>query len=341
MEAPPVQYVKTSDGYDIAYTERGSGPVLVCMPFMFSHAQSVWQASSATLLLQALSARFRVVYYDGRGQGLSERGLPADTTLASFHRDLEAVLDKLGSNRPILFADGPRCLQAVRFAAHNPARVRALALMHCAPAFPSGAAMAALAKADWDYFLSVEAGMNTPRSPQEAELLMRRKEGLRARTTQQDHVRLMEIFLALDITDTLQRLRVPALVLHPSHQQWVDQDTATRSAALIPNGRLVVLSNPSFFGDEEAADAIERLLSETPAVADGTASEPARTAQDLSARELEVLRMLAKGRSNKEIAAGLTISLNTVTRHVSNIFAKIGVENRTEAAAYAHRQGLA
>jgi DNA-binding CsgD family transcriptional regulator len=61
----------------------------------------------------------------------------------------------------------------------------------------------------------------------------------------------------------------------------------------------------------------------------------------LSERELEVLRLLAAGKTNPEIAAALVISLNTVYRHANHIFTKLGVQNRTEAAAYAHRHGLA
>lgn len=61
----------------------------------------------------------------------------------------------------------------------------------------------------------------------------------------------------------------------------------------------------------------------------------------LSARELEVLRWVATGRSNRAIAAGLFISPNTVANHVRNILAKTGSANRTEAAAYANRHGLA
>jgi DNA-binding NarL/FixJ family response regulator len=60
----------------------------------------------------------------------------------------------------------------------------------------------------------------------------------------------------------------------------------------------------------------------------------------LSAREIEVLRLVADGRSNREIADALVISTNTVARHVSNIFDKVGAANRTEAAAYAHRHRL-
>ncbi len=55
----------------------------------------------------------------------------------------------------------------------------------------------------------------------------------------------------------------------------------------------------------------------------------------------DVLRLLAAGRTNPEIAEALVISLNTVYRHTSHIFTKLGVQNRTEAAAFAHQHGLA
>jgi DNA-binding NarL/FixJ family response regulator len=60
----------------------------------------------------------------------------------------------------------------------------------------------------------------------------------------------------------------------------------------------------------------------------------------LSAREVEVLRLLAQGRTNQEIAQALVISMNTVSHHVTNILNKAGLSNRTEAAAYAHRAGI-
>jgi DNA-binding NarL/FixJ family response regulator len=60
----------------------------------------------------------------------------------------------------------------------------------------------------------------------------------------------------------------------------------------------------------------------------------------LTAREVEVLRLIAAGHSNHAIAQALFISPNTVLHHVSNIFTKTGVANRAEAAAYATRHGL-
>jgi len=61
----------------------------------------------------------------------------------------------------------------------------------------------------------------------------------------------------------------------------------------------------------------------------------------LTARELEVLRLVGAGRSNKEIGAELFISTKTASVHVSNILAKLGVSGRGEAAALAHRHGVA
>jgi predicted ATPase/class 3 adenylate cyclase/DNA-binding CsgD family transcriptional regulator len=62
---------------------------------------------------------------------------------------------------------------------------------------------------------------------------------------------------------------------------------------------------------------------------------------ELTPREVAVLRLIAIGRSNSDIAIALSISLNTVATHVRSILAKTGCTNRTEAAGYAMRQGLA
>lgn len=60
----------------------------------------------------------------------------------------------------------------------------------------------------------------------------------------------------------------------------------------------------------------------------------------LTARELEVLGLIGEGKSNQEIAEQLFIGIKTVKTHVSNILSKLGVEDRTQVAIYAHRQGL-
>ncbi len=67
---------------------------------------------------------------------------------------------------------------------------------------------------------------------------------------------------------------------------------------------------------------------------------PKTEAGGLSAREVEVLRLIASGRSNRAIAEDLVLSEKTVARHVSNIFAKLGVASRAAATAYAFEHDL-
>ena len=74
----------------------------------------------------------------------------------------------------------------------------------------------------------------------------------------------------------------------------------------------------------------------------GTRSSDRRSGRSrgFTARELEVLRLVAAGKSNREIAAELYLSVKTVARHLSNIFFKIGVPSRSAATAFAYEHGL-
>jgi DNA-binding NarL/FixJ family response regulator len=65
-----------------------------------------------------------------------------------------------------------------------------------------------------------------------------------------------------------------------------------------------------------------------------------RQRQELTERETEVLQLLTKGRSNKEIASALFVSEDTVKSHLKTLFAKLGVQDRTEAAISAIRHGI-
>jgi ATP/maltotriose-dependent transcriptional regulator MalT len=102
------------------------------------------------------------------------------------------------------------------------------------------------------------------------------------------------------------------------------------------------------FGDEEGA---ELALSAAHAVFErlGAALESARTAKlldprsqpaGLTTREVEVLRLVAAGKSNREIASELHLSVKTVARHLENIFSKLCVSSRSAATAFAYKHGV-
>ena len=84
----------------------------------------------------------------------------------------------------------------------------------------------------------------------------------------------------------------------------------------------------------------ERIAARTNPETMSSSPPPLMDLDDLSPREIDVLHLLAAGKSNREIANALFISRNTVSTHVRNILTKIGCANRTEAAAYAVRHGL-
>ena len=101
-------------------------------------------------------------------------------------------------------------------------------------------------------------------------------------------------------------------------------------------------------GDEEGAErelaCAQEVFQRLGAAPELTRLERLRAARrgpgGLSARELEVLRLVAAGKTNRAIARALFRSEKTIDRHLSNILLKLGVPSRAAATSYAHRHGL-
>jgi two-component system, NarL family, response regulator LiaR len=91
----------------------------------------------------------------------------------------------------------------------------------------------------------------------------------------------------------------------------------------------------SLISPQIAAKVLRELRAARPA---SKAAERVRT--ELTERELEVLRLIANGKDNAQIAADLHISAKTVKNHISNILMKLQIENRIQAAVYAVRSGI-
>jgi DNA-binding NarL/FixJ family response regulator len=141
----------------------------------------------------------------------------------------------------------------------------------------------------------------------------------------------------------------PAAALHALRGAWRawDEIEAPYEAARV---RALMGAACRALQDEDAAalelEAARRAFAELGAAPDIARLDAlARAAgtggsQGLTARELQVLRLVAAGRTNKAIAAELVLSERTVDRHVSNIFTKLGVSSRAAATAYAYEHRL-
>jgi len=330
MNAPPVQYVTTRDGYNIAYTVSGHGPPLVFLPPGFNSVQLLWRHCPEWM--HGLAQRFRLISYDARGEGLSTRGLPSDLSLADLQTDLEEIIEALHLQQVILYAHGMRGHFSVRYALSHAGRVKALiwnTAAISAAAWPSGL-LRLLPSENWDLFLTSLA-----RGRQDLV------EDYRSSVTREDLSVFLKVLSSSTVESELPRLQVPLLVMHAVGFPTLRQEESMKVAAAVPDARFVPIGGSDVYGDASdglaTIDAFLNSLTNN----DVTEGQEGGTSAGLSPREVEVLRLLAAGKSNAQIADELVISQNTVIRHVSNIFAKIGAANRAEAAAYATRNRLA
>jgi NarL family two-component system response regulator LiaR len=109
----------------------------------------------------------------------------------------------------------------------------------------------------------------------------------------------------------------------------------------IPPNELVQAVRAAYLGQVQLHPEVARKLMSAVAAKEGSpASQPAALFDELTEREIEVLRLIAEGLNNREIAERLIISDKTVKTHVSSILGKLHLEDRTQAAIYALRHGL-
>ena len=152
----------------------------------------------------------------------------------------------------------------------------------------------------------------------------------------------LDALAGANLASFAQRVELPVLVI--THQLFHKQSAGL--AELLP-GCSFVSTEPFYFNGPAGRwlrEEIDRFRSKfcgvnSNAATGSTTSDLFRVAV-LSRRERDILRRLAAGHSNADIAAELTLSVRTVERHVANIYSKLGVHNRVEAANWAMRNGL-
>jgi DNA-binding CsgD family transcriptional regulator/pimeloyl-ACP methyl ester carboxylesterase len=353
MRVPRISYARGADGVSLAFTVSGDGPALVFVPWVpFSNLRMEWQNPFLYRVFEQLAQDLTLVHYDGRGTGHSQRDV-TDVSLEAMVSDLEAVIGRTGLAQVGLLGQYNSCPHAIAYAARHPERVSRMVLFGgsargwAAMSARQTQALLSLIEQDWDLFADTAAHQWMGWSAGEAGRAV--ADGIRAAVTPRIARATMQAASAADVTELLPRVAAQTLVLHPRDMTQIPVDVARSLAMALPRGRLVLLEGAQPVLFTEHPDGIVSLLTsffrdgvepaETPAaVASG---RPVPPSDGLSPRELQVLRLLAAGESNSQVARRLGLSTHTVERHVANLYRKIGARGRADATAYALRHGLA
>jgi pimeloyl-ACP methyl ester carboxylesterase/DNA-binding CsgD family transcriptional regulator len=349
-----IRFATAPDGVRIAYAVHGSGPPLVRAAHWLTHLEHDWRTPVWRHWLEALGRSFRLIRYDERGCGLSDREIGAPH-LDDFVGDLEVVVDAVGLESFDLLGTSQGGAIAVAYAARHPERVRRLVLYgaYARGRLRRGQPAAAdeadllhdLIRHGWGRpnpaFRRVFSTLFTPDAG--PEHLAALDELMRVSLTGEEAIRLRQAFDEVDVTDPAGRVRAPTIVIHPRDDGIVPFEEGRLLATLIPGARFEPLDgrNHLMLEAEPAwARFVELVRSflgvEAPGAA-ATGADDDRAMDALSDREREILALVAAGRSNVEIAEALVISPRTVERHLSNVYDKLGVTGKAARAAAAAR----
>jgi DNA-binding CsgD family transcriptional regulator len=161
--------------------------------------------------------------------------------------------------------------------------------------------------------------------------------------------RLMRARGRIDVSRLAGNVAAPTLIFHARDDAMVEFERGRELATLIPGAQFVPLEsrNHLLLADEpgwprflEALDAFIAQATPSSQQADAAVTFAPGRMVGLSEREVEVLRLVAAGHSNAEIARALSISVRTVERHLTNVYAKMGLLGRSARAAAAARLPL-
>jgi pimeloyl-ACP methyl ester carboxylesterase/DNA-binding CsgD family transcriptional regulator len=349
MSSQRIRYLRTSDGVRLAWAEAGSGHPVVKASNWLTHLEYEWESPVWRHWMQFFSQHFRFIRYDERGCGMTDWNV-GDISPARQLADLEEVIAAADIKEPFsLLGMSQGGATSIRYAIRHPERVARLILYGV---YPQGWArrgdqvdtrefesITALMRAGWGRNNPVFRQLFTSRFVPEAtdeqlawfnDLCLKTASGENAAT-------LFASRSQIDVVDLLPQVPVPALVLHGREDAVVPISQGHLLASLLPDAEFVELdSRNHILLEHEPAwrRFCEAVLDFVGIDHTATAGEDPAFAS-LSAREREVLELMAEGYGNAAIAERLAISEKTVRNHVSNVFDKLGVWSRAQAIVFA------
>ena len=327
----------TSARAGLAYEIMGTGdPALLVIPGWVSHIDYDLSRPEICSFYQRLAGGRRLIRYDKRGCGLSDRTAGASALGVDAQvEDAVTVLDAAGVRRGALLAWSAGGPVAIALAARYPQRVSRLVLygtyarLVAADDYPCGQppevvqSLRRLVLAEWGLGSRLLASVLVPETDSGFGAWFTGY--LRSATCAEIAGELLSAIAGSDVRALLPALDVPVLVIHRRHDCKVDYRLGRYLAEHLPRARMELLEGVDhlpYRGDSQAiTDAIDRFLCRAE-----PEHPPSRAG--LSRRECDVLRLVAEGLRNREIAAELGLSPATVSRHLVNIYGKLGIATR-------------
>ena len=338
-----VRFCSATDGVRLAYAVHGSGPPLVRVATWLSHLELDWESPVWRHWLKGLGERHTVVRYDERGCGLSDTEI-GDPSVDVWVGDLETVVDAVGLEHFALLGVSQGAAIAVAYAARHPDRVSGLVLYG---GYARGRrfrgegeeedAIVAAIRAGWTapnpafrrMFSMLFLPNGTPEQMAWHEDLLRRSTTAEAATT------LYRARGGVNVCELAPQVRARTLVMHARDDRVVPVEESRLLATLIPDAHFVLLESANhILLEQEPAWDVFRSEIEAFLGTDTQPSPPMAVAR-LSGRELKVLELVSEGLTNEAIADRLCLSVRTVERHLTNIYAKLHVSGKAGRAAAA------
>ncbi len=267
-----VRFTTSADGVNIAYAQSGNGLPLLRAAHWISHLEMDWDSPVWRPLLQRLSSRHRLIRYDQRGTALSGRDFPGKG-IDEFVDDLAAVADAAGLDRFPILAPSQAAPVAITFAARYPDRVSKLillggyavgrALRPAAPGDVEEEIMLSLIKSGWGQhgsafvqafssFFIPDATNEQIRSFVEIQLASASPEGA---------VKLRRLIDRFDVSDLLDQVQAPTLVMHARDDVVHPIDQGRQLASGIRDARFVMLDSANHIQLPQQA-VFEKMLTE-------------------------------------------------------------------------------
>ena len=351
LDQQEIRFAQGHDGVRLAYATTGEGPLLIKAATWLSHLEFDWNSPVWGHVLRGLSAHARLARYDERGCGMSDWDVQ-ELSFESWVRDLACVVEAIGEPRFALLGISQGASIAIAYAVRHPERVTHLVLH-------GGYARGRLVRS------------NTPREREEVETMTKLaelgwgqadpafrqffttqfipdgrpeqhqwfNELERISTSPANAARFMRVFAEIDVRALLPRVQCPTLVLHSKRDLRQPFEEGRLIASGIPGARLVPIDSGNHLLLEDEP-GWSQWLDEVCAFLPTRAPRGDPLLDTLSARERELLELLAQGRDNAQIAASLGLAEKTVRNRLSALFAKLGVDHRGRAIVIAHQAGL-